>query len=306
MISICIADQTELYECFVALTISQYFENNADFEVLRLQNLPEYYQQCVIELTKLAFTLKDDKMVFTKEDLGKYCPNVASTNKNFQKLGLLKPEAYFSMKKTEECYSYKFLHVMIQEFLKTYYINSLNPSDKFDLLKKRFFLRYADTGVMHIKNSNIDMLAFFEYLIHGVPCEQLKAKIMPKIADLSPLQAFAQLVKICSNDPILANSKLLCYRNSKIKVEKSDASSNSLENFVLYSVLVAANIDWNRVYMSLCCASSRDSQSFEIFVIDKSKEEGVYVKLASHLNENTLLSVVIINSVQVMHTQALA
>ena len=120
-------DQTELYETFIALMISQYLGKveNSDFKILRLQNLPEFYQQYIIELSKLAFTLKDDKIVCTEEDLQTLCPNLASVNRKFQELGLLKSALYFSMKGIENCNSFKFLHISIQEFLAAYYINSL-------------------------------------------------------------------------------------------------------------------------------------------------------------------------------------
>ena len=296
------ADQTELYEHFIVLTISQYLkklDNSPDFKVLHLQHLPECYQQYVVELSKLAFTLKDNnKSVFTQEDLETLCPSVASANKRFQELGLLKSAFYFSMKRISKCYSYKFLHLAIQEFLATYYINSLTPSIQFDLLKKTFFIKkYADTGLLFVKNCNKNvMFEFFEYLIHGTPCEELQFKAVPSIVDLDPFQAFTQLAKICTTDSSLAHSKLLCYKNSEAQLYKTD-DSNSVENYVLFSKLAAVKVEWNKVYLSVCSARNSDSQSLETFVIDKSKQEGVYVKLATHLNQNTSLSVVIINVV---------
>ena len=301
------ADHAELYERFVALTISKYVEQlENNFKVLHLQHLPECYQQYVIEVSKLAFTLKDDnKIVFTQEDLETLCPNLASANKKFQELGLLKSGLYFSMKRIENSYSFKFLHVAIQEFLVTYYINSLTPSDQFDLLKKTFFVRkYADTGLLFVKNSNKNaMFEFFEYLICGAPCEELKVKALPKIADLDPFQAFTQLAKVCTVDSSLTNSKLLCYKNSTAQLYKTD-NSNSVENYVLFSKLVAVKVDWNKVYLSVCSVRNSDSHSLEIFVIDKSKQEGIYAKIASHFRDNTLLSAVTVNTVSMAACRA--
>ena len=305
------ADHAELYERFIVLTISQYFkleelDNNPHFKVLRLQHLPECYQQYVTELSKLAFTLKDDnKSVFTEEDLETLCPNVASANKKFQELGLLKSALYFSMKRIENCYSYKFLHVAIQEFLATYYINSLTPSVQFDLLRKTFFVKkYTDTGLTFVKNSSKNMMfEFFEYLIHGAPCEELKVKVIPKIANLDPFQAFTHLAKVCTADSTLTHSKLLCYKNSEAQLYKTD-NSNSVENYVLFNKLAAAKVEWNKVYLSVCSARNSDSQSLEIFVIDKSKQEGVYAKIATHFKDNTLLSVVTINAVSMAACRA--
>ena len=44
------------------------------------------------------------------------------------------------------------------------------------------------------------MLQFFEYLIRGVPCDELKVKVLPKIADLDPFQAFTKLAKVCTSN----------------------------------------------------------------------------------------------------------
>ena len=306
------ADQSELYERFVVLTISQYLEKlentgNSDFKVLRLQHLPECYQQCVIELSKLAFTLKDDnKIIFTQEEVETLCPNVASGNKKFQELALLKSELYFSMKRSENFPSLKFLHVAIQEFLATYYIISLTPSVQFNLLKKTFFGRkYADTRLMFVKRSNKnEMFEFFEYLIHGAPCEELKLKVIPKLANLDPFQAFTQLVNICTDDSTLTHTKLLCYKNSEVELYKKESLSNSLEKIILLSKLIAVKVELNKVYVSICCARNSSVQSLEVFVIDKSKQEGAYAKLASQLSNDTHLSVVMINVVSMVAYRA--
>ena len=248
------ADQTELYESFVALAICQYLEKGNDFDCkeLHLQYLPESYQQYVVELSKFAFTLKDDKVVFTEKDFETLCPYLVSANKKFQELGVLKSSLYFNMKRAEQCYSYKFVHVAIQEFLAAYYINSLNPSVQFDVLKKTFFVqKYADTGLLFVKNSNKNMMfEIFEYLIHGTPCEELKVKALPMITDVDPFQAFTHLVKICTDEYSLTHSKLLCYKNKEDDIFKKESVPGSLEKIVLLNIAVKA--EWNKVYLSLC------------------------------------------------------
>jgi len=151
------ADESELYEHFIALTITHYLrklENDADLKMLRLLDLPECYQQYIIEVSKLAFTFKDNNnVVFTEDDLQTLCPNLASANSKFRDLGLLKSALYLSMKRIKECCFYKFLHLEIQEFLACNYIDSLNPSVQFNLLKSTLFVRkYTNTGFLFIKN----------------------------------------------------------------------------------------------------------------------------------------------------------
>ena len=103
------SDQTELYEKFLTLAISRYvekLEGNPNQEVLPLKHLPELHKQHLFELSKFAFyNLKDDKIVFTQQDIEKYCPMLTSANKHFEGLGLLKSVQYFNMKNIENCLS---------------------------------------------------------------------------------------------------------------------------------------------------------------------------------------------------------
>ena len=299
-------DQTELYKRFITLAICRYvqkLENNPKSAIFPLQRLPELYQQYIIELSKFAFdSLKDDKIVFTEEDIETLCPNLASANKNFQGLGLLKSAQYFSMKRIENCYSYNFLHLSIQEFLAAFYINSLEASDQFKLLKRTFFVKkYTNTWTLFAGLNKSKMTEFFEYLIYGIPCKEIKNKSMPKVVSLDPIQAFIQMVNICIDDHTLIHCKLFCYKNSEVELYKEDTLSNRFDSFILLSERTASKVDWNKVYLSLCCARNK---SLETFVIDKSKQEGVYVKIALQLSEITHLSVVIVNAVSMVAYRA--
>jgi len=302
------ANRIELYERFIALSMLQYLkmvDNEHKCKILDLQSLPECFQECIAELSKLAFNLKHNNSVFTAEELDSVCPNIAAVNNKFPELILLKSALYFNMKRTETCYSYKFLYSSIQEFLATYYVNSINPSVQFDLLKRTFFAKkHADTVLLLANSKKNLMFKFFEYSIYGNPCEELKIEALPQIADLDPLQAFFQLAKICTNHSTLTNCKLLCYKNSEVDLYKKDSLSNTLEKISLLNRLSTMKFDWNKVYMSLCSSRHRDGHSLEAFVIDKSKQEAAYVKLASQLNDDTRLAVVIVNAVSMVAYRA--
>ena len=298
-------DQTELYERFITLAICRYvqkLENNPTSEVYPLQHLPESYYQYIIELSKFAFdSLKEDKIVFTEEDIETLCPNLALANKNFQGLGLLKSAQYFSMKRIEKCYSYNFLHLSIQEFLSAYYINSLEVSYQFKLLKSTFFIeKYTNTWTLFGGLNKTKMLEFFAYLIYGMPCKEMKHKTMPKIVNLDPIQAFIQTVKICTDGSYFTHCKLFCYKNSEIELYNDGVP----QSFIFLRKEISIKVNWYKVYLSLCSARNGGNQSLETFVIDKSKQEGVYAKLHLQLSENTHLSVVIINAVSMVAYRA--
>ena len=206
-------NQTELYKKFITLAICRYvqkLENKTNFEIFPLQCLPDLYHRYIIELSKFAFdSFTSDKIVFTGEDIEMLCPNLAAANKSFQGLGLLKSAKYFSMKRIENCFSYNFLHLSIQEFLAAYYINSLAVSDQFKLLKSTFLVKkYTNTWILFAGLNENKLYEYFAYSIYGMPCEEIKSKLPPKLADLDPIQAFIQMVDICTSDSLLAYTKL--------------------------------------------------------------------------------------------------
>ena len=292
-------DQTELYERFVTLAVSRYLqklESNPNSEILPLQNLPFLYHQYIKELSKFAFdTLKDDKIVFSENDIETLCPNLASANRNFQGLGLLKSTQYFSMKRIKKCLSYNFLHLSIQEFLAAYYIKSLKPNVQFELLKNSLFLnKYLNTWVLFSGLIKSDMFQFFPYAIHGVPCEQMKNMAIPRINNLGPIQAFVHFAQTCINYPSNTYFKLFCYKNSETELFNKMNLPNDT-HIKIWLLKCTTTAVWNTVYFSLCHADTHNGQVMETFIIDKSIQEAVYAKIASQLLENSQVSVMIIN-----------
>ena len=141
-------DETELYEKFICLTISRFLQKlggGSANTALSIKHLSEMHHQYLIHLSQLAFeALKHQKHIFTKES---FSANFILAFNNFHGLGLLNYTQYTSYKhKIDKCISYNFVHLSIQEYLAAYYINMLDISDQFKLLKNTFFVN----NFMHI------------------------------------------------------------------------------------------------------------------------------------------------------------
>ena len=292
------SDQTELYEKFITLAISRYvekLENKPNPTILPLKHLPELYKNFLFELSKFAFhNLKDDKIVFTAEDIEKFCPELSSANKNFQGLGLLKSTQYFSMKKIDNCVSYNFLHLSLQEYLAAYYINLLNPCKQFELLKNSFFVeKYTNSWIMFTRLSKKAIFDLLNYSVYGIPCNELRNKLLPHISNLNQLEAFSQAAKICANERVLRSSKLLCFKNSEVKCHE-DILLSSVDDIALLNKLnfTLSEFKWNKLYLSL---RNTNGNIMEGFVIDKNSKETLYCKIASELYTEMKYSVVIVN-----------
>ena len=285
------SDQTEIYEKFITFAISRYvkkLEGPPNPKIIRLQNLPKSYQNYLSELAKFAFdNLNDDKIVFTTDDIEKSCPNLSLVNKDYQGLGLLKATQYFSMKKVDNCLSYNYLHLSIQEFLAAYYISSLQFCEQFELLKSTLFVeRYTNTWIMFASMNKKSMLDILNHSIYGVPCDE--SSTVSNILSYDAFQAFSQLLQTCVKNDY---SKLLYFKNSEIRYYGEYVYCD-LDSVTLSHMLSFNELNWNKLYISLCNINDKLT---EIIIIDKSLKEALYLKIAAELYANKQLSVVIIN-----------
>ena len=285
------SDQAELYKRFITLVISRYVEK-LDFpkpKILHLENLPELYKDYMIELSKFAFeTLKRNMIVFTQEDIENWCPKLSSMNNDFQGLGLLKSTQYFSMKKIDDCVSYNFLHLSIQEFLAAYYINSLNPCQQFVLLKSTLFAKnYVNTWVTFAGLSKCAMFKVYDYFIY---MELLDVKLKNKLDSIDnkhdPVSIFSLLIDHYTVNHFTDRLQVFCFGDGKVIVDDKNLPSD-MDDF--------NKLTFNRLYLSMHHVCKTPDELMEMFVVDKNTQEVLYDKVESVLKTNNQLSVAIVS-----------
>ena len=160
--------QHELYEKFVVYTIS-HFLHTLDGSSERLSTVDDLqntkYKDYFLELCHSAFVqLQKNKIVFTREDIETSFPKFADAPVKWSGLGLLKSAKYFDVKKNNDCTSYNFIHLSIQEYAAAYYITTLGPAQQVDMLKQYFFdKKYLNMWIMYGGLCK-DMLPFKHFL----------------------------------------------------------------------------------------------------------------------------------------------
>ena len=145
--------QHELYEKFVVYTISHSLRRLDLYSgsLSTIDDLPAKYKDYFLELCHYAFVaLNNDKIVFTIKDIKMTVPKFADAPGSWSGLGLLKSAKYFDMEKNDDCTSYNFIHLSIQEYAAAYYISTLPPTQQVDMLKNYFFHeRYLNMWIMY-------------------------------------------------------------------------------------------------------------------------------------------------------------
>ena len=143
---------TELYNCFILLTIYRHFAKS-DMPFLdkptQLANLPSAQIEIIYQLSKLSLqALSDNKRVFTFGEVRATCPGIVE-GINMNGFGLLQAVQHFSI--TGKTIKFSFLHFSIQEFLAAYYITLLPHSEQLKILEENFWnTLYLNTFVFYV------------------------------------------------------------------------------------------------------------------------------------------------------------
>ena len=156
--------QTDLYSKFIIYTISRFLQKLTIIkrEVSNLDELPLQFKGHFLEICKYACnTLQCNKIFFTASELKTDFPAFADAPGSWSGLGLLEAAKYFSI---EECTSYNFLHLSIQEYLAAYYITILNTNQQINILRNYFFVgKYLNMWIMYSGLSE-NPLALMQFL----------------------------------------------------------------------------------------------------------------------------------------------
>ena len=245
------SNYTELYDKFVALTISYHLQKQKMSKdvFVSLQKLPEEYKCFVTNMSQFAFfTLKDKQKVFSTEDIKNVCPKLTA---NLDTLGLINSVHYFCTDKGNTNV-FNFLHLSIHEYLAAYYISSIDQHSQFNELENTFLNEmYQETWNMFIAMNKNNCLIFQNHFIY---CKdeyhELLSKWIVKVKSSSFLDSIIQL-----HDNIRTNA--IYNKNVQILLFVSDQSCHN------------AAYSYQEMYLSLCSRKQVDQTKIELFVIEK-------------------------------------
>ena len=285
-------NQTEFYQNIISLIISRCIQKYDEskslrYETLLLQDLPEVYQSHLLVLAKVAFNcLKSGKIVFSNSDLEISNSDFPLLNHALIGLGLLKVSCL------NDCFSYSFLHSSIQEFLATYYIHCQEPRVQFELLRNTFFLEeYTSSWILFTSFRNN---AFLDVLNYSLYCKSCVAatNLLQKIRSLDVIENFINLTKDFVKSACTEAFRMFCIKTIETKFYNTQCLWNSTDEHSIMNKIGVNRASWNKIYLSLY---HDNEELIECFVLDKNVQENVYSRIASQLNANKDLSVVIVN-----------
>lgn len=173
-------NQTQLYNNFIFLTICHYLRKHTttltvpiESDVPEIQSLPIPYKNTILNLASLSLQgLDDNKLIFTYNDVKKFCPKVDTTSESIHGYGygLLQVVKIFEISRSQAAMSFNFVHVSVQEFLAAYKISVLPYEEELSILKKKFWIQsYQNTWMMYVGITNGQNQAFKDFLAGDLP-----------------------------------------------------------------------------------------------------------------------------------------
>jgi len=294
-------DEIELYERFISLTVSRFLQkldNSISNTALCFQDFPKVHHNYLVDLSKLAFeTMKNQMYVFTNKDIEKLS-NFAHSISDLQGLGLLNSIQYTNYKQKISKY---ISYLSIQEYLAAYYLNSLNISEQFRLLKETFFVNsFMHTWTLFIQKNKSNWNKFHTTLTHsnvpGVSLED-KYEMLSFMKSLSLLKGFYEVKSIAaiSSDVF----RILYYKINQINTSGQDCNEDRLLQY--YDPFNETY--WVKLYISLCIVNSRLDQLLELYLVEKNTHEDYYDKLHDLLHHSNM-SVVLVSSTTLITCRA--
>ena len=160
---------TKMNESFIINTIYRYLERNKltpPGVVNKLQDLPNVIREFIYKLSQLAFEgLRNNKLVFTLDEIKTICPEVDSIPEVINGFGLLQAVQHYPKKGAGRTTSVNFLHFTMQEYLAALHVSRLPHYLQLEQMKQIFWdSQFNFMWMMYVGIVGIESYAFARFI----------------------------------------------------------------------------------------------------------------------------------------------
>ena len=232
---------TDLYNNFVSHTICRHLAKYGEHDITKLNDLPEPYNKIIWQLSKLAFdALKNDKLILTLGEVKAACPSIEGVDDLY---GLVQAQHF------DNCTTYNFVHLTIQEFLAAHYLSTLSSSElELSLLKEKFWHDdYFNVFSFYMGLTKGQRPSFKKFLSdkEAVP---VSFKFLDQLKCLRLYHYFSEAgcIEICNS---LEQSQAFMSQ----AVDLACTMLSRIDVICITYFLVSSNIKWHELNLRDCC-----------------------------------------------------
>ena len=297
---------TEMNESFILHTIYRHLEKyglTPSGPVDKLVNVPEPVLDIVYKLSKLAFNgLKENKLVFTFNEIKELCPHVDETEGAINGFGLLQAVQHYPSKGAGTTTSLNFLHYTMQEFLSALHVSNLPGEQQSSLMNETFwdghynFMWMMFVGIVGIKSD-----IFIKFVSKG---KKYKRKSGIRMAEnilsdkrkrLHVFQCYMEAKSSAEAPDVITDM----FKDGKINIVGVKLLPHHISSLMTY--VSNSSMQWNTLELDQCNITDTGMSVLEQFISEKtstleyvdltgnnSSPWGVYCAIIRHCSVDSL------------------
>ena len=160
---------TEMNKLFIIHTICHHMGKRGEAlseGVSDIRDFPEAVYAIIRKLSQLAYIgLRQNKLVFTKAEVKKVCPEIVGSKEASNGYGLLpNVEHHPQSGGAGHTISFNFLHLTIQEYLAAYFVSNLPPDQQLVEIKEFWKDHLSFMWMMYVGISGVKSATFQQFL----------------------------------------------------------------------------------------------------------------------------------------------
>ena len=255
-------NSAQLYNYFICLTIRHHLAKSGhclENKISELVDFPYPHNGIIKQLSKLALeALKNNKSVFTFDDINMVCADITTIPGAINEFGLLQAVQDFGI--TGKTMIFNFLHSTIQEYLAAYQITKLKLHDELKVLEEFFWNdSYSNVFAIYLMLTVKRSFTFTKFIIPFLK-RQLKIFLTSEESATSKLFLDNQLRILHLFQCIFEAGYKEIYKtlelekvfvSKKIDLNTTILSPNDVECVALF-LIHSSQREWKRLLLSFC------------------------------------------------------
>ena len=263
-------NSTELYNLFICLTICCHLAKHNKTNkksILDFADFPDPYYQIIWNLSVLSLQALDiNRLVFTLEEVKKFCPEIENVPEFINGLGILQAVEHYGV--SCSMVTLNFIHFSIQEYLAAYCVASLPPDEELRILQQKFWNKtHSNMFSMYVAMTKGQHSAFKQFLSDG----NSTVKIAPKFLDdqLKCLRLFKCFYEAEDEEMYSYIDKATVFNSKVISLRFNALSSSDMECLGLF--LCSSTIkQWRSLNLTSCYIQDYDIRTLHHAIVGTS------------------------------------
>ena len=262
-------NSTELYNLFICIIICCHLakhDKTNKKNILDFAKFPDPYYQIIRNLSVLSLQALDiNQLVFTLEEVKKFCPEIENVPEFINGLGILQAMKHFGI--SCSMVTFNFIHFSIQEYLAVYCLANLPLDEELKFFSKSFGIKLTNMFSMYVAMTKGQHSAFKQFLSDGNSTVRIAHKFLND--QLKCLRLFKCFYEAEDEAMYSYIDKATVFNSKTISLRFNSLSSSDMECLGLF--LTSSTIkQWRAMNLTSCYIQDYDIRTLHHAIVGTS------------------------------------